>query len=210
MPKISSFPLTLLGIPASRLRVRPFLSGSAAQQENLSSAAAAGSGQHHRCRRSECRNLEVPWDLLGVVEKCRTGCIRDEMQFNLDDVRNAGSMASKSGCGFLAFLLQTRHSVENKRIIFVQMIKNDADCHALLIGIGAENEHRELQHSSIGKWRLPVSRKPPSVLMREKDVWLAPYLRSRIPYAAVGYLGLHLALKGKPTNIWLTRINLIM
>lgn len=106
----------------------------------------------------------MPWDLSGVVEKCRTGCIRDEMQFNLGGVRNAGSMASKLGCGFLAFLLRTRHSVENKRIFFVQMTKNDANCHARLMGIGAENGHPESWHSGTGKWRLPVSRKPPSVL----------------------------------------------
>lgn len=106
----------------------------------------------------------MPWDLSGVFEKCCAGCIRDEMQFNLDDVRAAGSTASNSGCGFLAFLLRTRHSVENKRIIFVQMAKNDANFPAHSIGIGSENGHPESRHSGIGKWRLPVSRKPPSVL----------------------------------------------
>ena len=101
---------------------------------------------------------------MGVFEKCRTGCIRDEMQFNLDDFPTAGSTASKSGCGFLVFLLRTRHSLENKRIFFVQMTKNDANRYAYPIGIGSENGHPESRHSKIGKWRLPVFRKPPFVL----------------------------------------------
>ena len=143
-------------------------------------------------------------------KQCRTRRIRDGMQLDIGYVPEVGSTTSKTGCRFLAFLLRTRHIIDLKRLFLIQLNKNKANSHAFFMGVRPEIRHFEIRCWGHREWRLPVSRKPPSILVREKDVWLAPNPQSRIPFAALGYVGLHSAFKRKSTNNWLTAINLIM